>query len=210
MIQVDNSGTTLTLSGEVYQVNLGLLTKTGAGTLVLAGTQDNAGLGAIVDSGTLVLAKTSSANVHAIGGPGFTLAGGVVQLAGTGGQQIYSNSVDITVNSGTFDFNGNSAMMGGLAGTGGTILNNGGGASTITFGFNNDSPTYSGTITDHSTGNGTMAVVKVGTRYRDPQWQQQLQRRHNDQRGHDPGGQLHGVGFGRTHHERRHAEHERV
>ena len=36
----------LMLSGEVYQVNLGLLKKTGAGTLVLAGTQDNAGLGA--------------------------------------------------------------------------------------------------------------------------------------------------------------------
>ena len=99
------------------------------------------------------------------------------------------------MNSGTFDFNGNSAMMGGLAVPGGIILNNGGGASTITFGFNNDSPTYSGTITDHSTGNGTMAVVKLH-RYRDPQRQQQLQRRHNDQRGHDPGGQLHGVGFG--------------
>ncbi len=163
VIQVDNSATTLTLSGEVYQVNQGLLTKTGAGALVLAGTQDNVGLGAIVDSGTLVLAKTSGANVHAIGGAGFTLAGGVVQLGGTGGQQIYSNSVDITVNSGTFDFNGTSAMMGGLTGTGGTILNNGGGASTITFGFNNDSPTYSGTITDHSTGTGTMAVVKAGT-----------------------------------------------
>ncbi|MGD1017975.1 MAG: autotransporter-associated beta strand repeat-containing protein [Verrucomicrobiia bacterium] len=163
VIQVDNSGTALTLSGEVYQVSQGLLTKTGAGTLVLAGTQDNVGLGVIVDSGTLVLAKTSNSGVHAIGGAGFTLAGGTVQLGGTGGQQIYSNSVDITVNSGTFDFNGNSTMMGGLAGTGGTILNNGGGASTITFGFNNDSPTYSGTITDHSAGNGTMALVKVGT-----------------------------------------------
>ena len=75
VIQVDNSGTALTLSGEVYQVNLGLLTKTGAGTLVLAGTQDNVGLGVIVDSGTLVLAKTSNSGIHAIGGPGFTLAG---------------------------------------------------------------------------------------------------------------------------------------
>jgi fibronectin-binding autotransporter adhesin len=163
VIQIDNSGATLSLSGQVNQVNQGLLTKSGSGTLVLAGTQDNVGLGVIVKAGTLVLGKTSTSGVHAIGGAGFTLAGGTVQLGGTGGDQIYDNSVDITVNSGTFDFNGNSETIGGLTGTGGTILNNGGGASTMTVGFNNDSPTYSGTITDHSTGTGTMAVAKVGT-----------------------------------------------
>jgi fibronectin-binding autotransporter adhesin len=167
VIQVDNSGTTLTLSGEVYQVNLGLLTKTGSGTLVLSGTADNSGLGAVVSTGggTVVLAKASNGGVHAIGSTGFTLGGGTIQLGGTGGDQICDLSTE-TVNGGTFDFNGRSEAFTVLNGTGGTILNNGGGASTLTIGVSGNSSgggSYSGVIADHASGSGTLALVKTGS-----------------------------------------------
>jgi autotransporter-associated beta strand protein len=161
-IQVDTAGTILTLSGLVYQANQGLLTKTGAGTLVLSGTDDNNGLGVIANAGTVVLAKTSNGGVHALGGAGFTLDGGTVQLGGTGGDQIYDWSF-VTVNTGTFDFNGFSESLPAIAGSGGTILNNGGGASTMTVGADNGSQTYYGVIANNTSGGGTMALVKTGT-----------------------------------------------
>ena len=132
VIRVSTAATVLTINGEVYQVNNGTLTNAGPGTLVLAGTDDNNSLGVIVSGGTNVLAKTSNTGVHAIGGPGLTIGGGTVQLGGTGGDQIYDFSTE-TVNSGTFDFNGRSEVFTTLGGTGGTILNNGGAPSTLTW-----------------------------------------------------------------------------
>lgn len=55
---------------------------------------------ATVNAGTLILAKTNSATAHARSS--LTIAGGTVQLGGTGGDQIYDNVV-VAVNSGLFD-----------------------------------------------------------------------------------------------------------
>jgi fibronectin-binding autotransporter adhesin len=93
----------ITLSG-----NLGgfaNLTYNGNGTLSLSGTTDNVGLGLIVSSGTVLLAKTSNAGVHAIGGPGLTLTGGTVRFAGTGDDQIWNGAGGL-IRGGTLDLNG--------------------------------------------------------------------------------------------------------
>ena len=162
VIQVTNAATALTLSGSVYQVGNGTLTSVGPGTLLLAGADDNFSLRVIAASGTNVLAKTSDGSHHAIGGPGLTLSGGTVRLAGTGGDQIYDPDV-VTVNSGALDLNKLSESFDSLAGSGGHVLNNGGGATTLTLGVNNGGATYSGVIADNTSGTGTLSLVKTGT-----------------------------------------------
>jgi fibronectin-binding autotransporter adhesin len=89
----------ITLTGNVQ----GTLTKIGSNTLILGGSVDNVGLGVIANSGTVVCAKASSTspNIHAIGGGGLTIGGGVVQLAGSGSDQIY-DGCNVIFNSGTF------------------------------------------------------------------------------------------------------------
>ncbi len=102
----------LTLSGTVQ----GTLTKNGFGTLTLSGSVDNSGLGVIVNSGTLILAKSSSGSpvVHAVGSGGLTINGGMVQLSGTGGDQIL-DSAAVTINAGgTLDLNGKSESFNSL------------------------------------------------------------------------------------------------
>ncbi len=70
----------ITLTGNVQ----GRLTKVGGNTLTLSGTVDNVGLGVTANVGTVVLAKTSNSGVHAIGGAGLTIGGATVKLGGTG------------------------------------------------------------------------------------------------------------------------------
>ena len=147
----------VTLTGNVQNT----LTKVGSNTLTLAGTVDNVGLGVIANAGTVVLGKTSNANVHAIGGGALTIAGANVQLAGTGGDQIY-DPASVTLTSGTLDFNGRSEAFDTLTGAG-AVVNNGGGVSTMTLGAGNGGGTFSGVISDHSTGSGTITLTKVGT-----------------------------------------------
>ena len=153
-IQVDNSATTLTLNGQSTGLNAINVTKTGAGNLTLGGSDDNSGFGVIASAGTLVLAKTSNQYVHSV----FSLLvdGGTVKLDGTGGDQIWDGG-SVTVNSGTFDFNGMNEGFDRLAGSGGTILNNGASASTMTIWSGGDN--YSGIIAD---GTNTMALVMGG------------------------------------------------
>ena len=98
----------ITLSGSVSNTmapNVFQLTKIGSNTLILSGTTDNFNLEVVVDSGTVILAKTSSGSpnpdVHAIGQPGLTVNGGLAQLGGTGGDQIY-DLAPVTIASGAF------------------------------------------------------------------------------------------------------------
>jgi len=107
-----------------------------AGTLILNGTADNAFTEATVNSGgTLLLDKTSTSGVHAIGG-GLTInSGGLAQITGTGGDQIY-NGTGVAVSGGTFDLNGNAETVSSLAFSGGTLQN---------------SSTVNGTLTDSGT-----------------------------------------------------------
>ena len=166
-----NGGGTLTVltsgSAEYSGViqNATTLRMAGTGTQTLSGTTDNGNGWARVDSGTLVLAKASTATVHAVGrtnAVGLTIAGGTARLAGTGNDQIYFD-VHVNQTGGVFDFNGTDEGFRALTGTGGTVRNDlAATASTMTLGENStvdDSYTYSGTITD---GEGSMALLKVG------------------------------------------------
>ncbi|MBX7210356.1 MAG: autotransporter-associated beta strand repeat-containing protein [Verrucomicrobiaceae bacterium] len=107
------------------------------GTVQFGGTGDNVNVAATVNTGSLLLAKTSSASVHAVGGGLTVNAGATAQLAGTGGDQIF-NSSSVTVNNGgAFDANDRSETITNLslAGTGisggGALLNSGTGSATI-------------------------------------------------------------------------------
>ena len=136
----------ITLSGSVSNTsppnpNVFDLTKIGSNTLILSGTTDNFNLGMVVDAGTVILAKTSSGSpnpdVHAIGQPGLFIEGGLAQLGGTGGDQIY-DLAPITITSGAFDTNGLSETFASLnlQGTGiggaGALVNSAAAFSTIT------------------------------------------------------------------------------
>ena len=106
------------------------------GTVQLGGTADNVNLGAIVNFGTLVLNKTSSSTVHAIGN-GLTINNGAIaQLSGTGGDQIF-NSSSVTVNNGgTFKTAG---LSEGIRPTNGGATNGAAGMGALTLQSNNSS-----------------------------------------------------------------------
>ena len=165
----------ITLSGSVNISFPNALTKIGNDTLTLSCSTDNSGLAVTVNSGTVILAKMSSSGAHAIGGGGLTVNGGIAQLGGSGGDQIY-DFANVTVNSGAFDAAGQSETFNilSLAGTGiagnGALLNSSSGASTIT-------PTGgtvltanatigvtqgSSSLTLNSTISGAFGITKVG------------------------------------------------
>ena len=102
----------------------GSLIMNGTGTQILSGTGDNSGGFATVNSGTLVLAKASSAAVHAIGASntiGLRInTAGTVKLGGTGGDQIYIDTL-VAVD-GILDLTGLNEGFRGIAGSG-TITN---------------------------------------------------------------------------------------
>ena len=109
-----------------------------------------------VSNNTLTVSGSLSA-------PGLTLTkNGVGTL-----QQGAANSlggVALVLNDGKVDLNGAALGINGFVGpTNGTVLNNAGsGQATFTFGNGNGGGTFNGTITDNSTGSGTVAVTKVG------------------------------------------------
>ena len=110
-VGANNSGATLqvgTLTASSAQtVTVGSGTAVGAnnGTVSFAGNVDNLNVGAVVNSGTLLLAKTSSALVHAVGSGLTVNAGATAKLGGTGGDQIF-DSMAVNLNGGTFDTGG--------------------------------------------------------------------------------------------------------
>ncbi|HZZ45049.1 MAG TPA: autotransporter-associated beta strand repeat-containing protein [Tepidisphaeraceae bacterium] len=118
-ITVSNQTATLSLALTSSQI----VTKSGAGTLSLAGTLDNAGIGFNVTAGNLLLAKTSTSTVHAIGLGGLNISSGAtVTLAGTGNDQIY-DFAPVTVSAGgTFDVNNHTESFSGFS-VAGTLTN---------------------------------------------------------------------------------------
>ena len=125
------SGATATISAAITGA-VGL-TKAGSGTLVLNGISTYSG-GTVVSAGTLCLGNAGATG--AVGGA-------------------------LTVNAGSLDLNGNSLSVGSLAGTGGTILDNGGGNSVLTVSGGNT--TYTGVLTDHTSGTGTLGLATTGS-----------------------------------------------
>ena len=140
-------GRTLTVAGPGNFVVNGAvnasskLVKNGTGTLTLGAATDNIGLTLVANAGTVILDKASVATpglfteVHAVGA-GLTVAGALVQVAGTGGDQIYQ-SATVDVQTGTFDMNGRNEGFNQLklAGSGiggvGALVNNAPGTTSM-------------------------------------------------------------------------------
>ncbi|MGN6370313.1 MAG: beta strand repeat-containing protein, partial [Phycisphaerae bacterium] len=111
----------ITLSGLVGGSSI--ITKSGNNTLTLSGAADNSGLGLVVNAGAVILAKTSSANIHAIGGGNIVINAATVQLAGSGGDQLWDGA-SVTANTGgVFDTNGQSETFATLTLNGGALYN---------------------------------------------------------------------------------------
>jgi len=146
----------------------------GSGTVALGGTGDNSYATATVTNGKLVLAKSSSSTVHALGGGPTALtvnSGGTAQLGGAGGDQIY-DSQNVQMNGGIFDLGGQNETVGQFAGDG--AITNSGGAATLTLGgalntigalypANGTLSLQSGTVTVGGTWNSAFGVAGGAT-----------------------------------------------
>ncbi len=167
-----DTGTTLNLTGTLTGTNT-TTTFAGAGNIAVA--RITTGTGAVVvnstgtvtyngttnantytglttvNSGTLVLSK--SAGTDAIGTGGLQVSGGTARL--TAGNQI-NDTATVTVNSGTFDVNGQTETIKALAGTGGTVAIGALGTLAIN---GSTSTSYAGALT----GTSTSSLNKSGT-----------------------------------------------
>jgi autotransporter-associated beta strand protein len=130
-LNVNVTGTLLTLSGVISGGSGEDLAKSGAGTLTLSGTTSNTyGGNTLINAGTLILAKT--AGLNAIAGGQITIgASGVLRL---GASNQIANGVDMQLNGGTFALNNFSETLGklDLSANGGTI-DFGGTAAALVF-----------------------------------------------------------------------------
>ncbi len=125
-----------------------VFSKGGTGTLTLNGTNDNSGLMVSVASGTLILAKESSAGAHAVSSIVGVAPTATLQLAGTGGSQVYDDSTVSDMN-GTFNLNGRSETIKQLSGSGKVINTVQNTRSTLTIGTGDLSAyAFTGTIGD--------------------------------------------------------------
>jgi len=135
-----------------------------AGTVVLGDNvttgADNSFLSATVNSGTLILNKASSGSDHALSGLRIN-SGGTVQIAGSGGQQIYQGG-DVDVEAGgKLDLNGHSELMNNLSSfdsNGGVVDNTSASAATLTIGEGRDRD-FKGTI--QNTGGALSLVINI-------------------------------------------------
>jgi autotransporter-associated beta strand protein len=162
-------------SGALTLTSTFTTTGVGAKTLTLSGSTAGNTIsgGGISDSsgGATSLAKSGSGSWLLSGLSSFTggttvnggdLKVGIATSGVTGA--LGSTSGSLTMVTGTLDLASFNTGVGSLNGTAGIILNNSTGTTaTLTVGNGNFTGTYSGTITDHTTGTGALALNKVGT-----------------------------------------------
>ena len=139
------------------------LNGSGSGGTTIGGVISNGGT-----TGTTALTVNTTGGTTTLSGAntytgGTTLTAGTLKLSGAG--TLGGTSGALTVNGGTLDLNGTSQGVGNFTGSGGTILNNSTGTNvTLTIGNGNGSGgNYSGVIADHTSGTGTVALIKTGT-----------------------------------------------
>ncbi len=144
---------TLTVNSPV--TGAGLISKTGAGALILGGTASNA-LSLAVNTGTVELNKTGAADAVAVGSLSMG-SGTSAKLTGSNGNQIGG---DLHLAGGTLDINGQNEAVGALTATGsdGLVVNNGA-AATLSVGEGDSTSTFPGTLAN---GSGTLSLTKVG------------------------------------------------
>jgi len=155
--EVSGVGETMTVNSVI--TGLANVSKWGDGTLTLGGSEQNAGLSVHVRGGTLALAKSGGADayavLHVIGVEPDTR----VVLAGDNGNQIDGG---VALSGGVLDLNGRSETLGALTNTlaGGSVMNSGAQAATLTVGASNASSVFTGMISD---GLAPLALAKIGT-----------------------------------------------
>ena len=135
-IEVTNVNTTLTFSGNADSV-----TKTGAGTLVLSGSNSYAGL--TVSGGTLRIANPTT---QAISGTLTASNGGTLQLGGSNNDQLHDNSTIAIASGGFLDMAGRNEKVKNISGSG-TVINSGGSQSTLTVSGFSGNTVFDGAIT---------------------------------------------------------------
>jgi autotransporter-associated beta strand protein len=119
-------------------------TLTNAGTITFGGSTDNSYVSAIVSSGTLVLAKSSSAGVHAINSDLGIGSGGTVLLGGSGANQI-ADTAGVVLAGGRLNTAGLSETVGVLTLHDNSIIDLGNGASILAFAKSSNVPWDAGT-----------------------------------------------------------------
>ncbi len=166
-IDIADKDTTFTVNSGFYTAGR-VVSKRGAGTLVLTGTADNNGFVLSAEGGLTRLDKNADNTVRAVAGIKNIAAGATVQLTGTGVDQIYGDNIGgsyghVTMSGGTFDMNAKSETIGILEGTG-VVINNGAESTTsiLTVGQVNGGGEFSGAIRDGING-GAVELRKIGT-----------------------------------------------
>jgi fibronectin-binding autotransporter adhesin len=133
VFQIDNSGTSLTLSGLIN--GSGTMTKNGAGTLILVGNNTYSG-GTIINQGTIELSTNTSTS-----------------RLGTGGLTLNGTS--------TLDLRGVSTAIDSLDGDAGTTITNNfsGAGQTLSIGNSDGGGVFQGTLQN---GSGGLVLTKNG------------------------------------------------
>ncbi len=143
-------GGTGTISGQItggYNLTVGRTASSGAptGTVTISNTANNYTGNTILSEGTVKLGNSN-----------------VIPDGANAGNLVFSGAIGNP----TFDLNGNSETINGLSGlltTGNTgiVTSSGSGAAMLTLGNNDQTATFSGTITDGGAGK-TLAITKMG------------------------------------------------
>ncbi len=163
--QVANTGSNaLSITGGISGASTGTKTvnfaNVGNVNVTTTGISDGTGGNIAVTQTGAGTTTFSAANSYT---GGTTVSAGKLALSGSGNLGNANNA--LTVNGGTVDLGGTTQGVGNFTGTGGTVLNNATGTNvTFTIGNNNGTGgNFAGSIADHSTGTGTVALTKVGT-----------------------------------------------
>ncbi len=126
----------------------------------LSGSTDNTNF-SLVTHGPTSLAKTSSSSVHAIGGTLTISSGDTVTLTGSGDYQLADNAtLAFSSSSSTLDLNGSNVRVDSVTGSGSLINKLAATTSSVYWGVNSGSGTFSGTLKNNA---GVVALVKVGS-----------------------------------------------
>lgn len=174
--RTDSAAIPLVVTNKIYGVNGGAFgtVVVNSGAVQLGGSTDNSDTAVDVKNGaTLILAKASNGGVHVFGKSSNVRAGGTLQLAGTGNDQIWDSAPLTVASGGVFDVNSRSETFSSLSigGTGffggGALLNRTNSAtSTITAPITLTSATSLGglgsiTLPGVISGNNT-GITKIG------------------------------------------------
>ena len=139
------------------------LTKSGTGTLTIAGTADDSYLQLTINAGTVVLAKASTSSIHCTGNPVTIGTNSTLVVSGTGGDQIYDRSHITFLQGAKMQVQTNESIFA-LYGTNNPIVVEdglAGNASQLTVGaYNNARGNFYGTIQDGSA-SGNMLSLRV-------------------------------------------------